>query len=170
MLKKLELIIALALLVYACWFNLNLYQLEPTATTDPNDNNFQYGLVDRADKIWNYASRECRKQFILVRPMCHLSVMTDHWVPNWAQGYNLPFYYSHVPQIVIIGSYRFFHSIMGIFGYSFMGLFSYYHWSIYLLLCLFPVSMFFALRIIRLPWIASAAGALIASQLSNDCL
>src|SRR4030042_6503698 len=144
MLKKLELIIALALLVYACWFNLNLYQLEPTATTDPNDNNFQYGLVDRADKIWNYASRECRKQFILVRPMCHLSVMTDHWVPNWAQGYNLPFYYSHVPQIIIVGSWRFINPILSTINHQQLTLFSYYHLVIYLLLCLFPIPVFWA--------------------------
>ena len=117
MLKKIEMLIASGMLFYACWFNLNLYKLEPTATTDPNDNNFQYGLVDRADKIWDYASRECRKQFVLVRPLCHLSVMTDHWVPNWAQGYNLPFYYSHVPQIIIVGSYRLFNSVIPLIRY-----------------------------------------------------
>ncbi len=162
MFKKLEILIALGMLVYAVWFNLDLYKLEPTAKLDPNDNNFQYGLVDRADKIWDFAARICPKN--ITYPICHLSYMVDHWVPNWAQGYNLPFYYSHAPQIAIVGSYRFIQRLSSI------ELFTYYHLVIYILLCIFPVSMFLALRVIRLPWFVSGIGALIATHISTDGL
>jgi hypothetical protein len=169
-LTVLEFLIGLALTVYAVWFNLDLYRLEPTATTDPNDNNFQFALVDRANQVWDYASRECKKQVFIFRPLCHLSIMSDHWVPNWAEGYNLPFYYSHMPQTVIVGSYRFINSAAQIFHKPFMSLFQYYHLIIYLLLCFFPISVFFAVRIIGLPWIIAGAGAIFATHLSTDGL
>jgi hypothetical protein len=155
------------MLAYAVWFNLDLYRLEPTATTDPNDNNFQYGLVDRANQIWDYATDECRKQVFFVQPVCHLSIMVDHWVPNWAEGYNLPFYYSHVPQIVIVGSYKILSAIGVVNNFS---LFQYYHLLIYLLLCIFPISMFLGVKALKLPWTVAGAGALIASQISTDGL
>lgn len=178
-----EKIIAIGMLVYAIWFNLKLYHLEPTATTDPNDNNFQFALVDRANRVWEYADRECGKHIFLVRPLCHLSIMTDHWVPNWAQGYNLPFYYSHVPQIVIVGSYRIVTTLIGHSDCARqmltaptpapscpLSLFRYYHWMIYLLLCFFPISVFLALRVIHLPWLVVGFGALIATHISTDGL
>ena len=49
MFKKLniETILAYGMLIFAIGFNLWLYKLEPTATIDPNDNAFQFALVDR---------------------------------------------------------------------------------------------------------------------------
>lgn len=138
------------MLIFAIGFNLWLYRHEPTARIDPNDNTFQYALVDRTNQIWDYAQQK-------FSPM----LLFDHWVPNWAEGYNLPYYYSHIPQIVIVATHRLF---------PFLTLFTHYHLIIYLLLCFFPLSMFLALRIIGLSWITAGAGALIASHLSTDGL
>lgn len=168
--KHIEKILSIGLVIYAVWFNFNLYKLEPTAKVDPNDNNFQYGLVDRTNQMWDFASIECKKQIVFIRPLCHFSLLADHWVPNWAQGYNLPFYYSHIPQIVIVATYRFIRYFVGIFGFSFMGLFAYYHWFIYVLLCLFPVAVYMSLRVIKLPWIVAGVGALFATHISTDGL
>jgi len=117
--KKLEKFIALGMLIFAIGFNLWLYRAEPTAAVDPNDNSFQYGLIDRTNQIWNWAETKCQQsknQFssfqFPVSSFCILSYLTDHWVPNWAEGYNLPYYYSHVPQIVIVGTYRLLSPIM----------------------------------------------------------
>ncbi len=148
------------MLVFAIGFNLWLYRLEPTATIDPNDNTFQYALVDRTNQIWDFADKKCSND--LSRVTCHLSLLIDHWVPNWAQGYNLPTYYSHIPQIAIVASYRLFHPPFS--------LFQYYHLVIYLLLCFFPLSVFLALRIVRLPWLVAGIGALLASHISTDGL
>lgn len=158
--KHIEKIIAIGMLLFAIGFNLWLYRLEPTATIDPNDNSFQFALVDRTNQIWDFASKKCSNN--LAFSICHLAFLIDHWVPNWAEGYNLPFYYSHVPQILIVGSYRLLHLSIS--------LFTYYHWIIYFLLSLFPLSVFMALRVIRLPWLAAGIGALLASQLSTDGL
>ncbi len=156
----LEKFISIGLVVFAVGFNLWLYRFEPTATIDPNDNAFQFALVDRTNQIWDFASKKCS-----FNVLCFTSYLVDHWVPNWAEGYNLPFYYSHVPQILIVASYR----ILQLFTFHF-SLFTYYHWVIYLLLSLFPLSVFLALRVIKLPWLAAGIGALLASHISTDGL
>lgn len=146
--KHIEKIIGIGLLLFAIGFNLWIYRLEPTAKVDPNDNHFQYALVDRTNQIWDFALKKFSFFYLF-----------DHWVPNWAEGYNLPYYYSHIPQILIVATWRLLH--IGT-------LFQYYHYVIYLLLSLFPVSMFIALRIMGLTWMSAGFGALIASQISTD--
>jgi len=114
--NKLEKYIAISLLVFAVVFNLWLYRWEPSSRVDPNDNAFQFGLIDRTNSIWNYADSICKPKtasptsprFYLagIPVVCTLSLLSDHWVHNWAQGYNLPYYYPHIPQIAIVGSWR----------------------------------------------------------------
>jgi hypothetical protein len=162
--KKIEKTIALILLIFAVGCNLKLYRAEPTTTIDPNDNAFQFALVERTNDIWNYADRTCPKT--ITSPICHISYLIDHWVPNWAQGYNLPYYYSHVPQIVMVAGYRL---LSPIISHS-MTLFQYYHLTIYLLLSLFPLSMFLAFRILKFPWLTAGIAALFASLISTDGL
>lgn len=140
------------MLVAAVVFNLWLYRLEPTAKVDPNDNLFQYALVYRTNQIWDIV----QKNFPADIPL-----LFDHWVPNWNEGFNLPFYYSHIPQIAIVAGYRILHA---------NDLFHFYHLVIYLLLCLFPVSVFLALRVSGMSWKTAGFGALLASQLSTDGL
>ncbi len=161
---RFEKFISIGMLLFAIVFNLWLYRLEPTAKIDPNDNTFQYALVDRTNQIWDYANKTCPKNLSFV--ICHLSFLIDHWVPNWAQGYNLPYYYSHLPQVVIVGSYRLLQPLLTT-GYS---LFAYYHVVIYLLLSFFPLSVFLALRLINLSWGTAGLGALLATQISTDGL
>src|SRR3989304_6251758 len=83
---------------FAIILNLYLYFPETKILADPNDNIFQFSLVNRTNWVWqNYG--------------CPLSLsclpnLVDHLVPNWAEGYPLPFYYSHIPQIAIVSSYN----------------------------------------------------------------
>ncbi len=155
-------ILSLFFLGFAVVFNLWLYRLEPTATIDPNDNTFQFALIDRTNQIFNYAQQTCSWP---TKPFCTLILLADHWVPNWAQGYNLPYYYSHVPQIAIVLTWRILHIFLPA-----LTLFAYYHIVIYLLLSLFPVSVFLALRALGMTPLAQGIGAVIATQLSTDGL
>ena len=157
--KNLEKFIGIGLLLFAVGFNLWLYRLEPTAKVDPNDNTFQFALVYRTNQIWDFADKKCMG---ITKPLCVTGYLVDHWVPNWNEGFNLPNYYSHIPQIVIVGSWRMFR--------SFIGLFQYYHLIIYLLLSLFPLSVFLALRVTGLSWMTAGFGSLLASQISTDGL
>lgn len=151
------------MLVIAVGFNLWLYRLEPTALTDPNDNTFQFALVDRTNQIWDFAHQKCSSN-ILTYPACFAGYMVDHWVPNWAEGYSLPFFYTHVPQIIIVALFRLLSVI------SIVSLYGLYKWITYFLLCLFPISVFAALRIAGFSWIAAGIGSLMASHISTDGL
>lgn len=162
-------VIGITMLLFSIGFNLWIYRLEPTALGDPNDNTFQFALVDRTNQIWDFVQQKCSSKLgawnLVLGAFCQVNYLADHWVPNWAQGYNLPYYYSHIPQITIVATWRLF-SILG----PQISLFTFYHYVIYLLLCLFPLSLFLALRIIGLSWITAGIGALIASHLSTDGL
>lgn len=151
------------MLLFSVGFNLSLYRLEPTAKIDPNDNPFQYALVDRTNQIWDYANRTCPRNMTFI--LCHVSYLVDHWVPNWAEGYNLPFYYSHIPQIAIVGSWKLITSL----GIS-ISLFSYYHLVIYWLLCLMPIPFYLGFRVIGFSPLIAGFGTLISSHLSTDGL
>ena len=155
------------MLVFAIGFNLWLYKLEPTATIDPNDNSFQFALVDRTNQIWDFALKKCSSSIvgIITFPVCHFSYLADHWVPNWAEGYNLPYYYSHIPQILIVGGWRFVSLIL-----PQLTLFQFYHIVIYLLMCFFPLSIFLALLLLPVSPLTAGIGALLAMNLSTDGL
>jgi len=180
-----EKFIGVLLVLFAIGFNLWVYRLEPSALVDPNDNAFQYALVDRTNQIWSFADKKCSSPkegshpmgwkdailpFLPFRTFCQVSYLADHWVPNWAEGYNLPYYYSHIPQILIVASWRLLSSAIQQFNNITISLYSYYHLVIYLLLCFFPLSVYLALRVLRLTALTSGLGALIASQISTDGL
>lgn len=160
--KKIEQWIGIFLVVFAIGFNLWVFRMETAALIDPNDNTFQFALVERTNRIWDYAGKTCSG---ITKPLCALGYLTDHWVPNWAEGYNLPYYYSHLPQVAITASWRMLSSLNT--QYS---LFTHYHWVIYLLLCLFPLSVFLAVRTIGFSYAISGLASLIASHLSTDGL
>lgn len=160
--KHFEKYLGIILLIIAVGFNLWTYRTEPTALVDPNDNTFQFALVDRTNQIWSFAQQKCTG---ISKPFCMLSLLADHWVPNWAQGYNLPAYYSHIPQIIIVATWK----IAALFS-SHYSLFTHYHYVVYFLLSLFPVTVFIALQTIGIPSVAAGLGALIASHLSTDGL
>jgi hypothetical protein len=167
-----EKILGVFMLLFAIGFNLWLYRMEPTAKVDPNDNTFQFALVYRTNQIWDYAQKSCASSKFKVQSskfqnfafcLNNYFLLADHWVPNWNEGYNLPFYYSHIPQIVIVASWR----LLSLFTIHY-SLFTYYHLVIYLLLCLFPLTVFLSLRLISSSWLTAGFGALLASQISTD--
>ena len=154
--------IAIIIIVSAIIFNLWLYRAETQILADPNDNVFQYSLVHRTNWIWeNYGcpvSLEC------------LPNLVDHNVTYWAEGYSLPFYYSHLPQIAIVASYKLVISpLNSLFGSSY-SLFQFYSMTKYLLLSLFPLPVFLAFILVGFPVIPSAIAAFFASHYSTDGL
>ena len=162
--KQLQKWIAITLLILSTGFALWLYRNEPTSQIDPNDNAFQYALIDRTNTIWEYAKTTCNGN-----TLCHFSYLIDHWVPNWAEGYNLPNYYSHIPQIIIVGSYKVISPLIS----NSVTLFQYYHFIIYLLLCSIPLVMFLAFRILNPKtdgWITAGFASFFALLISTDGL
>lgn len=160
--KNISIYTSKIILIIAILFNLILYFPETKITLDPNDNIFQFALIRRTNDVW----QESHCPFSL---SC-LPNLIDHWVPNWAEGYPLPYYYSHLPQIAIVGSYNMIiQPLFSILSISF-SLFSYYTWIKYLLLSLFPLPIFIALRVIGVNPNLSALTALFATHISTDGL
>jgi hypothetical protein len=160
--KKTAKLIAYIILAGTIIFHLFLNFPETRILADPNDNIFQYSLVARTDWVWqNYG---CPLSF-----SC-LPNLTDHNVTAWAEGYPLPFYYSHIPQIVTVGSYHLIIApITSLLNLQY-SLYQYYNLTKYLLLCFFPLSVFIALRIVGVSPILSALGAFFAGNFSTDGL
>ena len=154
--------LAYLLLAITIGFNLWLNFPEPQIIADPNDNIFQYSLVYRTNWIWeNYG--------------CPLSLsclpnLTDHVVTTWAEGYPLPFYYSHIPQIAIVSSYHLIIKPLSSLITSHLSLYQYYNWTKYLLLTLFPIPVFIALRLVGFSPLLSVLGAFFSAHFSTDGL
>ncbi len=159
---KLKKYISYLLLIFVVGFNLWLYYPETKILADPNDDIFQFSLVSRTNWVWqNYGcplSLDC------------LPNLTDHVVTTWAEGYPLPFYYSHIPQITIVGSYNLVVNPLTSFLRIPFSLFQYYHLTKYLLMALFPISVFLALRLVGFSPFLSAVGAFFSIHFSTDGL
>ena len=162
MANKIKRVIAVIIVLSGVILNLILYRAETQIKGDPNDNVFQYSLVARTNWIWeNYGcplSLEC------------LPNLVDHNVTYWAEGYALPFYYSHVPQIAIVASYNLIIKPVSLWVNSDLSLYSYYNWTKYLLLALFPLPVFAAFILVGFPLIPAALAAFFAAHFSTDGL
>ena len=160
--KKLVKLLALLIVTTAVVLNLWLYRAETQIIADPNDNVFQYSLVHRTNWVWeNYGcpiSLECLPNLI------------DHNVTYWAEGYSLPFYYSHLPQIGIVASHKLVVAPLSNVIGSTISLYEYYNFTKYILLSVFPVPVFLALILIGFPLVPSALAAFFATHYSTDGL
>lgn len=156
--KYLAWLIVLFTLIFNLWLNFP----ETKILADPNDNIFQFSLLQRTDWVWqNYGCP--------FSPSC-LPNLTDHVVTTWAEGYPLPFYYSHLPQIVTVASYRLMViPLTSLFHFSY-SLYQYYNLTKYLLLSFFPLSVFLSLSLMGFSPLPSALGAFFAAHFSTDGL
>src|SRR3989338_7427306 len=150
------------IIISAIILNLFLYRAETQIKADPNDNAFQYSLVGRTNWVWeNYGcpwKAEC------------LPNLVDHNVTYWAEGYSLPFYYSHLPQIAIVASYNLIVKPLSQLISIHLTLYTYYNLTKYLLLSFFPLPVFLAFLLVGFPPVPSALSAFFAGHLSTDGL
>ena len=86
---------------------------------------------------------------------------TDFWLPQIGLGFPFFEYYQHFPQLVL--------TIIK-FIFSSASLFFLFNISRYLLLVLFPLSIFLAMRRMEFDYLAAGIGAFISSLLSTEAL
>ncbi len=160
--KKISNILGYLILLFSIIFNLWLNFPETKILADPNDNIFQYSLIARTEWVW--------KNYGCPLSLSCLPNLTDHVVTAWAEGYPLPIYYSHVPQILTVSSYHLLiKPIVSLFNPSY-SLYQYYNLTKYLLMNLFPIPVFIALRLVGFSPLFSALGAFFSSHFSTDGL
>src|SRR3989338_3994468 len=131
-------------LLFIVGLNFYLYRGEFKVLVDPNDNIFQYALVDEAKSIWKQIFTGKLSPFYLL----------DSWQNRWAEGFSLSNYYSHLPQAVIalFGGYKLFVIIRT------------------LMLILLPLMFFWGGTILRLPSGFSLILALFSQAIFTDGL
>ncbi|MBI3955432.1 hypothetical protein HY338_03235, partial [Candidatus Gottesmanbacteria bacterium] len=158
--KKISSILGYLILIFTIGFNFRLNFPEMKILADPNDNIFQYSLVYRTNWVWeNYG---CPLSF-----NCLPNLM-DHVVTAWAEGYSLPFYYTHLPQIILVSSYHLIiQPVTSLFQHNF-SLYQYFNLTKFLLLILFPLPIFLSLRVLGFSPFTSALTAFTAANFSTD--
>ena len=86
-----KMIIAFGAVLSIVLFNIYIYRNEFIVQSDPNDNIFQYALIDEAKTNW-------KNIFSGKLPITYLF---DSWNNRWTEGFPISFYYPHLPQAVI---------------------------------------------------------------------
>jgi len=145
--KKLLIVSCLLLIV---GLNFYLYRGEFKVLVDPNDNIFQYALVDEAKNIWQNIFSGKLSVFYLL----------DSWQERWAEGFSLSSYYTHLPQAAI--------SLIGLI--SPIGMFKTFVVIRTLMLILLPLMFFWAGTILHLPSGFSLILALFSQAIFTDGL
>ncbi|OGK46250.1 hypothetical protein A2963_02165 [Candidatus Roizmanbacteria bacterium RIFCSPLOWO2_01_FULL_40_13] len=145
--KKALTVIGLLLLV---GFNFYHFRSEFTVLIDPNDNIFQYALVDEAKNIWKEIFAGRLSPFYLL----------DSWNERWAEGFALTSYYSHLPQAVI--------SLIGLI--SPIGMYKAFVVIRTLTLIFLPLMFFFGAKILGVNRLTSYLVALFSQAVITDGL
>jgi hypothetical protein len=149
--------ISLLLPILAVLINLVALFPETTARSELNDNVFAFILVNQINKAWD--AGHCPLSIV----QC-LGTLTDHWVSTFALGFPLPHYYQHLPHLVPVVIYRLLSVVNG------PTLFTVFEWFKYLLLAIFPLSIYWAAKKLELPPLAAGFSALLAPLISTQYL
>jgi len=169
------------LVIIPILFNLYLLAPELNILSDVNDNVFAYALAFRMNEAWNEGN--CPFNLTTCLPK-----LTDHWVSYWAMGYPLPHYYQHLPSIINVALFKALAGIgivsnttsaldtnaiitnsqQQVSSYNLPGLFIVFNWTKYLLLCFFPLAVYWSARKFRFPPLAAAFSALASTLISTN--
>jgi len=144
--------LAVLLVGAAAVFNFLTLRPELNVKADPNDNIFQFTLAARMNEVWQEVVR--RQQPLLA--------LLDHWVPTWASGYPLPFYYQHLPHLLAVIIYN--------LMMKKINLYNIFNWLKFGLWVFLPVSWYLSCRWLGFGKITSALGAFFGSQILTDGL
>lgn len=118
--------------------------------SDPNDNVFQYALVDEAKNIWKDVFAGKLSPFYLV----------DSHNERWNEGFALSTYYSHLPQaaIALVGF------LLPISTYQLFNLVK------FLFLILLPLHFFISARVLKLSYLYAIILTIISQLVITDGL
>jgi len=137
-------------LLFIVGFNFYLYKAEFKVLVDPNDNIFQYALIDEARNIWKQVFAGKLSPFYLL----------DSWQERWAEGFALSSYYAHLPQGVI--------SLIGLI--SPIGEYKMFVFIRTIMLILMPVMFYLGARILGVSLLPSLLVSLFSQAIFTDGL
>jgi len=150
--EKLKNLLPFSLVLLAMAFNFYTLFPELSVKADPNDNIYQFALVYRMNEVF---------EKVLQGQASPLAII-DHWVPYWASGYPLPYYYQHLPHLFIVLVYR---ALL-----KTVSLYAVFNWVKFLLWVFWPLSLYWGSRKLNLSPLAAALAAFWGSQIMTDGL
>lgn len=148
--KNLEKIGAIGILVAVILFNIYLHKAELTIRSEPNDNIFQFALIDEAKNILTEIGQGKLSIFYLF----------DSFNGRWNEGFALSTYYAHLPQAAI----AFFSLVSGIDAFTIFRLLK------FLMLVLLPLPFFLSARILKLSYWYAGLVALFSQLIFTNGL
>ena len=141
-----ESVIPLVLVLFAVAFNL--YHLYPEVAG---------GVLDGNDMALHRLLTEAA-----VEAITQGQDFTDPWQGSMSMGFPLSHYYQHLPHVTI--------AFVHVLTLEVFSLTDLLHWSTYLLLSLFPISIYWSLRHLGFDQISSAMGGLVAPLAATNGL
>ena len=136
--------IVICILLVAIGFNLwNLYPEVSGGAVAINDSVYHLLLTDSAAKA-----------------LLDGKNITDHWQGTMSMGFPVFNYYQHLPHISL--------ALAHVITFEVFSLFDMMRWSTYLLLSIFPLSIFWSLRRFGFDSLTSAIGGLLATLIGTD--
>ena len=140
----LEIFISFALVLFAVAFNL--FHLYPEVVGEVRDRNDMVLHLVMAD--------------VVVEALTQGQDFTDPWQGAMGMGFPLLLYYQHIPHIAI--------ALAHVLTLEVFPLVDVLHWTNYLILSLFPLSIYWSLRRFGFDRISSAMGGLVASLAATN--
>lgn len=107
---------------------------------------------------------EIFNQFLHHPSWSNFVLIFDHWVPEWAMGYPLPHFYQHIPDLVVV---IFYHLISLITPITLLTIFN---WTKYLMLCFFPLVIYYSARKFDFSRLAAALSSLVSTLIATNYL
>ena len=139
-----ESLVSLAFVLFAVAFNL--YHLYPEVAGEVRDAN---------DMVFHLVMTEAA-----VDAITQGRDPTDPWQGTMGMGFPLSLYYQHLPHVAI--------ALVHVLTLGVFPLANMLHWTTYLLLSLFPLSIYWSLRRFGFDRISSASGGLVASLVATN--
>ena len=133
-------------------FNFFTLRPELNIKADPNDNIFQFALTERMSEVFENCKLKIENCKFLI----------DHWVPTWASGYPLPFYYQHLPHLLTVIIYNLI--------IKKVNLYNIFNWIKFGFWVFLPVSWYISCRWLGFGKLTSALAAFFGSQILTDGL
>jgi hypothetical protein len=139
-------LIPLAMVLFAVVYNLyNLYPEVGIQPPDLNDRVLHLAALDRASSVLDIGTG-----------------FTDPWLDAIGMGYPLFHHYQHLPYLAP--------SLIQVISLESFQLFDLLIWTNYLLLALFPISVYWSMRRFGFGRFPAATGSLVAPLISTDAL
>ena len=142
--RRLLPLIVICILLAAVGFNL--WHLYPEVTG---------GAVAINDSVYHLLLTE-----LAVKALLNGKDVTDPWQGTMSMGFPIFHYYQHLPHVSV--------ALVHVITFEVFPLFDMMRWSTYLLLSIFPLSIYWSLRRFDFDSLTSAMGGLVATLIGTD--